>query len=71
MENDKMTPEQKKTIDDMPYEAMLRLWRNSPIGNSMFSGETGKYFSEVMNDKRAKVGNDEHVRASKNIGWDG
>lgn len=64
-----MTPEQKNQIDAMDYESMLRLWRFSPLGhpNPMFSGDTGDYFSKVMQEKRESV---DHVAISKRIGWD-
>lgn len=61
----------KERIDNMDYESMLRLWRNSPVGEPLFQGETGEYFTEVMRKKRDEVGNEEAVRASKNIGWEG
>jgi hypothetical protein len=64
-----MTPEQKASIDNMSYEGMLSLWRNAPAGHPYFQGDTGDYYSKVMKEKREKVGNAEHVRASKNIGW--
>lgn len=53
----------------MSYESMLALWRTAPIGHPLFLGKTGDYYAEVMKQKRAKVGDAEHVRASKNIGW--
>jgi hypothetical protein len=65
-----MTDKTKKEIDDMPYEAMLRRWRFAPIGDPMFTGEVGEYYSEVMATKRNQVGNKEHVAASKHIGWE-
>jgi hypothetical protein len=61
----------KKQIDEMDYEAMLRLWRNAMPCAAVFQGDTGDYFSEVMKKKRAEVGNDAHVAASKRIDWDG
>lgn len=64
-----MTEETKKRIDSMSYESMLALWRTAPIGHPLFLGKTGDYYAEVMKQKRAKVGDAEHVRASKNIGW--
>jgi len=64
-----MTPEQKKEIDEMPYEEMLRQWRFSPIDSSGFQGERGAYYAKVMGEKRTKVGDAAHVAASKRIGW--
>lgn len=66
-----MTTEQKKTIDDMDYESMLRLWRNAPSGHTLFQGGTGAYYAKVMSEKRDQIGNDAHVAASKSIGWNG
>ena len=63
-----MTPEQKSKIDNMSYESMLSLWRFAPIGDPLFSGETGEYFSKVIKERRAQVGNGAHVAASKSIG---
>jgi hypothetical protein len=65
-----MTPEQRKQIDEMNYESMLRLWRFAPAGHPMFQGDTGDYYSKVMKEKREQVGGDAHVRASKSIGWE-
>ena len=62
-----MNEDTKREIDEMKYESMLRLWRNAPAGHPMFQGETGKYYSQVMAEKRnADPGG--HVRASKAIG---
>ena len=63
-----MTPEQKKWIDEATYEDLLRRNRFAPIGDPMFRGDTGDYYSKVMNEKRA-ANPGEHVRASKAIGW--
>ena len=63
-----MTPEQKKWIDEASYEDLLRKWRFASVGEPMFQGDTGKYYSKVMNEQRsADPGG--HVRASKSIGW--
>lgn len=64
-----MDEDTKKMIDSMDYESMLRRWRNAPVGDSIFQGETGKYYAEVMKRKRSEISNDEHVVASKRIGW--
>ncbi len=65
-----MTEKQKQWIDNADYESLLRKWRNSPSGDVMFQGDTFEYYEKVMAEKRAQVGDDAHVRASKNIGWD-
>jgi len=64
-----MNEETKKEIDSMDYESMLNLWRFSKVGYPMFQGETGKYFSKVMNEKRDALSDDKRVQASKNVGW--
>jgi len=66
-----MTPEQKDKIDNMSYEQMLSLWRNAYVGHPMFHNDVGDYFSKVMNEKRQQISDADHVRASKNIGWEG
>jgi len=66
-----LTENLKNTIDGMDYTSMLKKWRNSPVGSPMFQGESGDYFAEVMKKKREEVGNAEHIKASKNIGWEG
>mgnify|MGYP003394873402 CR=1 FL=1 len=67
-----MTSEEKAWIDGATYEQLLSRWRFQPVGTSTwFTGETGEYFATVMKTKRAEVGNAEHVRASKHLGWEG
>ena len=61
----------KEIIDGMDYESLLRMWRNAPVGSPYFKGEVGGYYRDVMNRKRKEIGNDAHVQASKNVGWDG
>lgn len=65
---DNMTIKQsdKDWIDGAPYETLLYNWRFAPIGHPIFEGETGRYYSKLMKQKREQCG---HVRASKNIGW--
>ena len=64
-----LTPENKKIIDKMSYESLLRQWRNASSGNPWFQGETGKYWGERMKELREKGA--DHVGASKKIGWEG
>ena len=65
-----MIPEKlKKEIDEMTFESMMWLWRFSPAGYEMFQGESGKYFAEVMKEKREKITDEEYVKISKRIGW--
>ena len=61
-----MTPRQKEWIDNASYEQLLEKWRFAPLGDPMFQGDTGVYFSTVMSEKKK---NCNHVQASKNIGW--
>lgn len=64
-----MTDEEKKRMDSMSYREMFRIWRFSPVGNSLLQGESGRYFEKVMTSKRADVGPAEHTRISKELGW--
>lgn len=65
-----MTMEQMKAwIDSASYESLLSRWRFAPAGSPWFQGEMGDYFANAMKKKREEVGDAEHVRASKNIGW--
>ena len=64
-----MTPEQKAWIDLATYEDLLRRWRFAAVGDSMFVGATGQYYSQIMAEKRGTT-NDNGVAASKSIGWD-
>ena len=63
-----MTPEEKAWIDNANYEGLLYRWRFSPTGDTMFTGETGKYYSKVMFAMK-NANTEEHIRASKKIGW--
>jgi len=66
----KLTPENKKYIDNMSYTSLLSKWRFTPTGNPWFQGETGKYWGERMAELRNQPdGNKKHVAASKLIGW--
>ena len=56
----------KQWIDNATYEELLHLWRFAPIGDPLFRGETGDYYSNVMAEKRKTA---DHVNASKKIGW--
>ncbi len=58
-----------KQIDGMDYETMLRRWRFTPTGDPLFTGQVGAYFVQAMKRKREEVGDAEHTRASKAIGW--
>lgn len=61
----KLTQENKKIIDSLNYEELLRRWRFAPIGDPWFSGETGNYWKERMSYLKRKLGNEIHVKSSK------
>jgi len=63
----KLTAENKKYIDDLSYEGLLRRWRFAPAGDPWFQGETGRYWSDRLAEMRDKD-NAAHVAASKKIG---
>ncbi len=56
----------KDWIDNSSYEELLSRWRFAPIGDPMFQGDIGDYYSKVMFEKKEHV---DHVQASKNVGW--
>jgi len=62
-----LTEENKKHIDSLSYEQLLRKWRFAPSGDEWFQGDTGKYWGERMNELKAQ--GVDHVGASKRIGW--
>ncbi|MCK5606507.1 hypothetical protein KAR91_31685 [Candidatus Pacearchaeota archaeon] len=64
-----MADELKDWIDNASYEQLFRRWRTAPSGDPMFQGKIGEYYSEVMKAKRIEVGDAEHTRISKMIGW--
>ena len=61
-----MTTEQKDWIDNASTEALLEKWRFTQLGDPMFEGDTGTYYSKALAKKR-----DEdpptYTAASKNI----
>ena len=61
--------EMKQWIDNASYRELLSRWRFARSGNPFFQGEVGDYYAKVMRRKRAEVGDTEHTRASKAIGW--
>lgn len=65
-----MNDEIKRWIDNASYEQLLSRWRFGKLGDPAFQGETGKYYARVMSEKKALVGPDGHVQASKTIGWE-
>lgn len=63
-----LTPKVKAYIDAKTYHELLERWRNAPIGTPIFQGETGQYWGDRMAELRAEA---DHVKVSKEIGWDG
>jgi hypothetical protein len=49
-----MNEQTKNWIDSASYEQLLSKWRHAALGDIMFQGETGKYYSTVMFRKRDK-----------------
>ncbi len=45
-----MTPEQKQEIDSMTQEDLCRRWRFAPVGDPLFQGDTGDYFSKRLKE---------------------
>lgn len=66
-----MMTDDKREIDSMSYEDMLRRQRTAPSGHRFFvaNTEVAQYFSDRMRLLRSEVGEIEHVRISKKIGW--
>jgi len=62
-----LTEEYKNQIDSMTYEQMLKKWRFASIGDPIFQGEIGEYFSKRMAKLREQGA--DHVGISKLIGW--
>jgi len=56
-------------IDNADYYNLLRKWRFAETGDPYFQGEVGDHFTEVMAAKKKEVGDEEHSRISKEIGW--
>lgn len=66
-----LSPELKADIDSRSYSSLLNEWRFAPSGSPMFQGESGEYFGKRMAELRAQPGGqDRHVAASKQIGWE-
>lgn len=62
-----MTDQDKAWIDNASYETLLQRWRFAPVGDLMFTGDTGEYYAQVMKSKREAHPNPPQV--SKNLGW--
>jgi len=67
----KLTKELKASIDDMDYETMLYKWRFYPSEtDSIFEGESGDYFKDVMFKKKDNLPEGEAIKISKSVGWE-
>jgi hypothetical protein len=65
-----MTEEQMIAwIDNASYYDLLRKWRFAKAGDPYFQGEVGTHYTEVMAAKKKEIGDEEHSRISKEIGW--
>jgi hypothetical protein len=64
-----MNKDQKEWIDNASYYALMNRWRFSKAGDPIFQDEAGEYYKTVMAELRQKIGNTEHVRISKNLGF--
>jgi len=62
-----LTEKNKKHIDSLSYEGLLRHWRFAPAGDPWFEGETGAYWSERMAELAKGA---DTVGASKRLGWE-
>ena len=64
-----MNQSHKEWIDTASYEQLLRRWRFAESGDTIFQGESGKYYADMMAKRKEIVGDKEHTRTSKCIGW--
>ena len=64
-----MTTELKQKIDAMSVEDMLRKSRFAPLGDPLFTGESGEYFFRAMNKKKDALPEGDWSRISKCVGW--
>ncbi len=70
MSENQVNKDLKAWIDNATYSQLLSKWRHTPLTeNTLFHGETGKYYSKVMNEKKKALTNEQQVQISKNIGW--
>jgi len=59
----------KQWIDEATYYQLLKRWRFADLGDTIFQEDTGKYYSKVMGEKKAKLSHRQQVQTSKSIGW--
>ena len=61
-----MGPEIKEWIDNATYAQLLARWRAAPVGSPYFQGETGAYYRQAMEKRKAEC--KDSVKVSKDIG---
>jgi len=67
----KLTDALRNEIDSMSYEELLRKWRVYEIGDPLFEGDSGDYYSQRMRTMRkTTITVDDHVDISKKLGLD-
>jgi hypothetical protein len=59
----------KEWIDSASYEELLRKWRFALAGDKYFFGEAIVYYQQAMRQRKVEVGEAEHGRISKKLGW--
>lgn len=64
-----LTPENKAAIDRKSMGELLSGIRFSPIGSPWFQGETVDYWMKRYAELRA-ADPEQHVRNSKDLGWE-
>ena len=65
-----LTENLKSKIDGMDYHDMLYEWRFAPHGSDIFQGDSGLYYANAMNKKRAALDTLEAAFISKCVGWE-
>ncbi len=65
-----LTEKNKMIIDSHDYYSILKKWRFDSLDSEWFQGETGKYWLKRMSELRKQIGEQEHIKTSKQIGWD-
>jgi hypothetical protein len=64
--------ESKNWIDNASYEELLTKWRFAEAGDDFFKGEVGKYYEQVMKQKKEEGESTDssfHIKISKRIGF--
>jgi hypothetical protein len=64
-----LDPVLKEWIDNASYEQLFYKWRFAPIGDPLFQGETGDYFTHQLTLKREPLTLEERVAISKRLSW--